>query len=98
LSIVERHHLRPLPSQKVALEVLGNVDDCDRLAGANGLHGAPHVARSLGDGDARRGGDRLHIDERGGGAIRVDDRDAEIANHCVAERQRQDRKGEHRNE
>ena len=61
LPVVQRHHLRPLPGEEVAFEVLRNVDGRDRVAGAHGLHGAPHVARSLGDGDARRGGDRLHI-------------------------------------
>ena len=98
LPIVQRHHLRPLSGEEVALEVLGNVDGGDRVARADRLHGASHVARSLGDCDARRGGDRLHVDERSGGAVGVDDGDAKIANDRIAERERQDGEGEDWNE
>ena len=98
LPVVQRHHLRPLPGEQVALEILGNVDGGDRIAGADRLHRASHVARSLGDGDAWRGGDRLHIDERSRGAVRVDDGDAKIANDRVAECQGQNGEGEDRND
>ena len=98
LPVVQRHHLRPLPGKEIALEVLGDVDGRNRIAGADGLHSAPHVARSLGDGDARRGGDRLHIDERGGGAVGVDDGDAKIANDRIAECQGEYGEGEDGNE
>ena len=98
LPVVERHHLRALSAEEIALEILGNVDGGDRIARADRLHGVPHVARSFGDCDARRGGDRLHIDERSRGAVGVDDGDAKIANDRVAERQRENGEGEDRNE
>ena len=98
LPVVQRHHLRPLPGEQVALEVLGNIDGRDRIAGADGLHGAPHVARSLGDGDARRGGDRLHINKRSRGAVCVDDGDPKIADDSIAECQGQNGEGDDGNQ
>ena len=98
MAVVERHHLRPLSGEEVALEILGDVDGRDCVACPDRLHGAPHVARSLGDGDARRRGDRLHINERSGGAVGVDNGDAKIADDRVAERQREDGEGKDWNE
>ena len=98
LPIVQRHHLRPLPGEEVALEVLRNVNGCDRVAGADGLHSPPHVARSLRDGDARRGGDRLHINARSRGAVGVDDGDAKIADDRIAKCQGQNGEGDDGNQ
>ena len=94
LPIVQRDDLRPLPGEEVALEILRDIDSRDRVAGADCLHGAPHVARPLGDCHARRGSDRLHVNERSRGAVGVDDGDAKVANDRIAERERQDREGE----
>ena len=88
LSIVERDDFRASPGDEIALEMLGDVDRGDRVARADRVCGARHIAGAVGDADARRRSDRLDIDQRGRGAVRVHDGYSEIADDCVAEDQR----------
>ena len=98
LPVVQGDDLRPLPGEEIVLEVFRDVDSRNRVAGANSLHGAPHVARPLGDCHAWRGSDRLHVNERSRGAVGVDNGDPKVANDRIAERERQDGEGEDRNQ
>ncbi len=61
LPVVERHDLRALAGQEIALEILGDVDGGDRVARADRPHGARHVPRTLRDADAGRRTDRLDV-------------------------------------
>ena len=96
LSIVERDDLGASPGDKVALEMLRDVDRGDRVARADRVRGARHIAGTLRDADARRRSDRLDIDQRGRGAIRVHDGDFEIADDRIAEDRGQNREGDDR--